>query len=465
MSRRTQIAGWLVYFAGGVTLVGALVMAFPFAPAVGSWPPVRQGELNSDHCHYSGILTRYRYLHGPMGNEDPPEPAIEGHMDFAAARWNASGAVPTTLFSHGTSATARNFRVSMIDDPGTVGSAVWASSGCTTIEGNWQDESRITWNRAHYLPVNFNHRQNMAVHEIGHALGLKHVPTPPMNACWPSGQEHVMASFQKSYDCANAFGPYVNDRAAELRFKNPAVFYYRNALAGGSTLTQQWITELDDAVFRGRAAGHDWIVSFDGDKYDEGTERNVALYRSSGQGQANAKISNLPIGMTGTQWPGVLIAGNFDGVGSDGLASFYEGMWRLRQTFNGPQFTAFWFGDPGDIPLLGDWDGNGTDTIGLFRPSTGQWFFRNSNTAGTPTTSFYFGVPGDKPISGNWQPSDRHHEIGVVRGRTWYLNPNIAAGPATVTFNFPTSPTPIANAQFMLGDWNGDGVDTPGYHR
>ena len=32
------------------------------------------------------------------------------------------------------------------------------------------------------------------------------------------------------------------------------------------------------------------------------------------------------------------------------------------------------FGKAGDLPVIGDWNGTGISKIGVFRPSTGEWF-------------------------------------------------------------------------------------------
>ena len=32
------------------------------------------------------------------------------------------------------------------------------------------------------------------------------------------------------------------------------------------------------------------------------------------------------------------------------------------------------FGGDGDLPVVGDWNGTGEMRIGVFRPSTGEWF-------------------------------------------------------------------------------------------
>ena len=49
------------------------------------------------------------------------------------------------------------------------------------------------------------------------------------------------------------------------------------------------------------------------------------------------------------------------------------------------------FGAPGDLPIAGDWDGDGDTTIGLYRPSTSTFFLRNSNSTGLPDITVPFG--------------------------------------------------------------------------
>jgi hypothetical protein len=53
-------------------------------------------------------------------------------------------------------------------------------------------------------------------------------------------------------------------------------------------------------------------------------------------------------------------------------------------------------------PVVGDWDGNGTTTIGVFDPSIGNFYLRNSNSAGVADLSIFFGGSGDIPIAGDW---------------------------------------------------------------
>ena len=65
------------------------------------------------------------------------------------------------------------------------------------------------------------------------------------------------------------------------------------------------------------------------------------------------------------------------------------------------------FGAPGDIPVVGDWDGSGTDKIGVYRPTTAEWFLDlNGNGqwdgCGIDACLGPFGAPDDLPVVGKW---------------------------------------------------------------
>ena len=50
----------------------------------------------------------------------------------------------------------------------------------------------------------------------------------------------------------------------------------------------------------------------------------------------------------------------------------------------GSNVVSFAYGGGSYIPVNGDWDGDGSRTVGVYDPSTGNWYLRNSNTAGAP---------------------------------------------------------------------------------
>jgi len=71
-----------------------------------------------------------------------------------------------------------------------------------------------------------------------------------------------------------------------------------------------------------------------------------------------------------------------------------------NQNSTGIADIALNYGLPGDQPVMGDWNNDGMDTIGVYR--NGTFYLRNSNSIGFADLVFALGNPGDMPISGNW---------------------------------------------------------------
>jgi len=132
------------------------------------------------------------------------------------------------------------------------------------------------------------------------------------------------------------------------------------------------------------------------------------------------------------------VAGDWNGDGKAQIGVYRQGQWFLD--FNGNrQWDADLdkviaaFGAPTDLPVAGDVDGDGISEIGVYRPSTGQWYFDLDNDgwggcttdvpAGTDLCLGPFGAPTDKPVTGDWN-SDGVAEIGVYRQGTWYIDFN-----------------------------------------
>jgi DNA-binding beta-propeller fold protein YncE len=117
-----------------------------------------------------------------------------------------------------------------------------------------------------------------------------------------------------------------------------------------------------------------------------------------------------------------------------------------------------------DIPLVGDWDGDGIDTVGLYRPSTSFFYLWDSLTnlsMGTPHTLALLGNPGDQPLAGDWN-GDGIDGIGAYRPSNGLIYLQNVPGKGTPDFIMVFG---SGNDIGLAGDWNGDGQDTIGTYR
>jgi hypothetical protein len=127
--------------------------------------------------------------------------------------------------------------------------------------------------------------------------------------------------------------------------------------------------------------------------------------------------------------------------------------------------------DPSDIPVVGDWNGTGTSKVGIFRAGF-LWLldYNGDQTySGPPTDRAYFfgGVSGDLPVTGDWTGSGTS-KIGIFRlGFYWLLDAN---GNGTYDGNgvgqdyaFPYGGVPQDLP--VVGDWNGSGITKVGVFR
>jgi hypothetical protein len=119
-------------------------------------------------------------------------------------------------------------------------------------------------------------------------------------------------------------------------------------------------------------------------------------------------------------------------------------------------------GKVGDIPVVGDWNGNGITEIGVFRDNHTWNVDYNGNgiwegVAGGDRI-YITGKPGDVPVPGDWN-GNNITEMAVFRGNhTWYIDYNgnglwdSPAGGDRIYITGKPGDIPVP------GDWNGDGI-------
>lgn len=159
---------------------------------------------------------------------------------------------------------------------------------------------------------------------------------------------------------------------------------------------------------------------------------------------------------------------NCDGTETPGLFRQSDGFAYLRNSnTQGVANIQFFFGNPGDIPIAGDFDNDGCDTVSIYRPSEARFYIINelgADNGGLGEADFFFdfGNPGDKPVVGDWD-GDGIDEIGLHRESTgfFYYRNTLTTGIAHNQFFFGDP-----GDRFVAGDWGViDGVDTPAVFR
>ncbi len=147
-----------------------------------------------------------------------------------------------------------------------------------------------------------------------------------------------------------------------------------------------------------------------------------------------------------------------------GLFKPSTGEWYLRNSNStgAPDITLSFGGSVNHLPIAGDWNGDGVDTIGIYDTSNGLFQLRDSNTTGAAQYIFTLGNPGDTPLAGRWDNTMTHDGAGVYRNSNGilYLRRELTTGFSDY-YMVLGNPSDIG----IAGDWDGNGYDTVGVYR
>ena len=193
---------------------------------------------------------------------------------------------------------------------------------------------------------------------------------------------------------------------------------------------------------------------------------------ANGNGQWNGALGGDRLFVFGTA-NDVPLAGDWNGDGFDEIGVQRGNQYYLDRNGNGVWDGVaggdrlYTFRNVGDKPLVGDWDGDGDDEIGSWNAglfyidlnSNGVW-----DGTGAGDERFTFGLSTDTPLTGDWD-GDGDDQIGVHRGNVFYLDVNgngvwngTIGGDRQITFGL-AGDTPVK------GDWDADGADDIGVRR
>ncbi len=169
----------------------------------------------------------------------------------------------------------------------------------------------------------------------------------------------------------------------------------------------------------------------------------------------------------------VPVMGDFDGDGTDTLGVYSPTLGEFSQkdtNAEGPASSRFRFGGTQlkFKPLVGNWDGRGGDSVGVYSPVRGLFLLRNSNDSGSPHIQTPFGpknaTPELIPIAGNWSGGDSIDGIGLYNpttGRFLLKDDPTTAGPGDFAFGFGAVGRGLIP---IVGNWDDDDRDNVGLY-
>ncbi|TAN39348.1 MAG: hypothetical protein EPN25_11840 [Nitrospirae bacterium] len=147
-------------------------------------------------------------------------------------------------------------------------------------------------------------------------------------------------------------------------------------------------------------------------------------------GEPTDKRGVFGVGLTGA----IPVVGDWTGDGITKIGVYMDGTWYLDLNNNWQwdgeptdKMGSFGIGLTGEVPVVGDWTGDGITKIGVYMD--GIWYLDLNNNwqwDGEPTDKmgvFGVGLTGEVPVVGDWN-ADGIAEIGVYQNGLWYLDKN-----------------------------------------
>lgn len=205
--------------------------------------------------------------------------------------------------------------------------------------------------------------------------------------------------------------------------------------------------------------------------YDGDNKTDIAIWRPGLPTVAafyilQSQTNTVRIETFGQNGDDPTVVGDYDGDGKSDVAVYRAGAtsgaqstWYFRGSLNNPagNITYVPWGQNGDFPAPGDYDGDGKNDFVVQRSNGGiqARFWMLQTTAGF--NSIVFGTPTDNIVPGDYD-GDGLTDLAVVRSTagqfSWYIRPSstgVISGGRTAVFG-------LSAFDFMAqGDYDGDG--------
>jgi hypothetical protein len=149
------------------------------------------------------------------------------------------------------------------------------------------------------------------------------------------------------------------------------------------------------------------------------------------------------------------VPGDFDGDGKTDFAIYRPdapsaglGKWYFIYSSTN-SIDSVQYGATGDKPAQADYDGDGKTDRALWRPSNQTWYFTYSSTSGTASTAY--GSSGDTPAAADYD-GDGKADIGVYRSSNTNFYSVNSSDSQSCTIDFSSGGTDVVSS-----DYDGDG--------
>ena len=137
-------------------------------------------------------------------------------------------------------------------------------------------------------------------------------------------------------------------------------------------------------------------------------------------------------------------------IGSQNIF-FYKG------SLNNPSGSVTYvpWGTTGDMPMRGDFDGDGKQDAAIFRPANAVWYILQSSNGQLRTDSW--GLASDKFVNADYD-GDGKADLGVFRNGTWYIKQSSNGQPIYINWG-------ISSDVLAPADYDGDGKTDAAVYR